>query len=342
MTGYRQHQYIERKTAQIRTEKVFGDRIVHFVYATAREHAPTFFKAVTSARISALLGFLNYDLPLGSKLFGTGRFIQTLGVDSTECFDEPASLNTPRKIFERKIRYWETRPMSDDPAAVVSPADAKVLVGSFSERSQLFVKGKFFEFNEFLGEDKNEWLEAFHEGDYALFRLTPEKYHYNHAPVAGRVVDIYQIPGGYHSCNPNAAVSLVTPFSKNKRVVTVIDTEIPGGSRCGLVTMVEIVALMIGDIVQCYSDSKYDAPRTVSTGMFLRKGQPKSLYRPGSSTDVLIFQKGKVRFSEDIVRNMYNRKAESRFSKGFGEPLVETEVKVRSVIATVRGFSSTT
>ena len=35
--------------------------------------------------------------------------------------------------------------------------------------------------------------------------------------------------GRYHSCNPNAAVQLLTPYSKNRRVVTVIDTDCEGG-----------------------------------------------------------------------------------------------------------------
>jgi phosphatidylserine decarboxylase len=64
----------------------------------------------------------------------------------------------------------------------------------------------------------------------------------------------------------------------------------------------------------------------------LAKGQPKSLFRPGSSVDVLIFQKGRVAFSEDIVSNLRHQHALSRFSQGFGKPLVETEVKVRSKI----------
>jgi phosphatidylserine decarboxylase len=67
--------------------------------------------------------------------------------------------------------------------------------------------------------------------------------------------------------------------------------------------------------------------------MFLAKGQPKSLYRPGSSTDVLIFQQGRIRFAEDLVRNMYAANVESRFSIGFGRPLIETDIKVRSLVA---------
>jgi phosphatidylserine decarboxylase len=67
--------------------------------------------------------------------------------------------------------------------------------------------------------------------------------------------------------------------------------------------------------------------------MMLSKGQPKSLFRPGSSVDVLIFQKNRVEFSEDILSNLHHQHAQSRFSQDFGKSLVETEVKVRSQIA---------
>jgi phosphatidylserine decarboxylase len=66
--------------------------------------------------------------------------------------------------------------------------------------------------------------------------------------------------------------------------------------------------------------------------MFLERGQPKSLYRPGSSTDVLLFQPGRVCFAPDLLVNL-RAQAESRFSIGFGQPLVETDIKVRSWIA---------
>jgi phosphatidylserine decarboxylase len=126
---------------------------------------------------------------------------------------------------------------------------------------------------------------------------------------------------------------VATPFSKNKRVVTIIDTDVEGGSQAGLVAMIEVVALLIGDIVQCYSQERYDNPQEISPGMFLKKGRPKSLYRPGSSTNVLIFQKGRVLFCRDLIANRGHPEAASLFSKGFGQPLVETEIKVRSPIA---------
>jgi hypothetical protein len=77
--------------------------------------------------------------------------------------------------------------------------------------------------------------------------------------------------------------------------------------------MIEIVALMIGHIDQCYSAVAYDDPRPIQVGMMIEKGRPKSLYRPGSSTDVLLFEPCRVAFCEDLVRN--------RFRPGGGEPV---------------------
>jgi phosphatidylserine decarboxylase len=326
------HQYIERDSRRVCTERLYGNSAVKCLYSDLREYAPFLFRKLTSARISQLLGFMNYDLSFGEKVFGFRDFLNSTRIDFTECVSAPEDLDTPKKIFERKLRYWDRRPMPDDPDAIVSPADSRVIVGSLCDHSNIFIKGKFFDYDEMLGSDKKTWLKAFHDGDFAVFRLTPEKYHYNHTPVAGRIVDFYQIPGGYHSCNPNAVLSIATPYSKNKRVVTVIDTDVNGGTGAGLVAMIEVVAMMIGDIIQCYSEEGYDKPIPIGTGIFVNKGFPKSLYRPGSSTDVLIFQQDRVKFADDIVMNMFNQGVESIFSRGFGMPLVETEVKVRSLI----------
>ena len=328
------HQYIERESGRIVTEKLYGDRMINFLYNRARENAAVCFDALTSSRGSRLLSFLNYDLPYVLGMCNPGHIIQALGIDLGECIDRLEQLDSPRKIFERKINYWEKRPMPDDPAIIVSPADSKMLVGSFENKSLLFLKEKFFQFEELIAPEKREWLRTFSKGCYAIFRLTPEKYHYNHAPVSGKVADIYEIDGTYHSCNPGAVVAASAPYSKNKRVVTIIDTQVPNGTRVGLVAMIEIVALMIGDILQCYSQSRYQTPQNVTRGLFLQKGQPKSLYRPGSSLDVLIFEKDAVKFCDDIVSNMHHPYVKTRFSKAFGRPLVETDVKVRSHIAT--------
>jgi len=331
-TGWTHHQYIDRETAEVKTERLYCDRLVNYLYARVRERNQALFNALTSSRMTGVLGYLNYDLPLKHYFYSPYKLADVLAVDLDECVSPPAELTTPRKFFERKIKYWQNRPMPANPAAITAPADSKMLVGSFAEQSILFIKEKFFDHPELLGPSATEWPAAFERGSFAIFRLTPDKYHYNHLPVSGRVIDFYRIGGSYHSCNPGAVIQMVRPYCKNARVVTIIDTDVECGTAIGLVAMVEVVALMIGDIVQCYSERHYDDPKPITPGMLVAKGQPKSLFRPGSSVDVLIFQQGRVAFSEDIVANLHRRQAESRFSQGFGQPLVETEVKVRSQI----------
>ena len=325
------HQYIERETGAVHTESLYMDRVVRFFYSDIREQLAVMQRLLTGARSSRILGYLNYDTHWGSH--ACKNFIAKNNLTTTECLDDPDTFNTVRKFFERKIKYWDCRPLPSQTDAVVSPADARVVVGSLSESSRLFLKGKFFSFEELVAQDKTRWLDTFRDGDFAIFRLTPEKYHYNHTPVAGRVEDYYEISGRYHSCNPSAVTRIGTPYSKNKRVVTIINTDTPGGTGIGRVAMIEVVALMIGEILQCYSRSRYFNPLPMFSGLSMRRGQPKSLFRPGSSTTLLLFEKNRVQFAEDLLQNQGHPTAESRFSVPFGRTLVETDVKVRSLIA---------
>jgi phosphatidylserine decarboxylase len=334
--SHARHQYVERYTGRICTERLHGDRCVRALYRSALETPSRLLSIASSSRFSSALSFLNYDAFISARAAGMMGFIRDSGIDLSECVESPKNLDTPRRLFERKIRYWERRPLPRDPRAAACPADARVLVGSLIEASRLFIKGKFFEYDELLGFDRRDWLEAFDGGDFAIFRLTPEKYHYVHSPVAGRVSDFYEIEGRFHSCNPTAVISLVTPHSKNRRSITIIDTDVPGGTRVGNVAVVEIAALMVGRIVQCYSEERYETPRGMAKGMFLKRGQPKSLFQPGGSTVAVLFQRDRVDFASDLLSNMYLSAVESRFSKGFGRPLVETDVLVRSLLCVAR------
>jgi phosphatidylserine decarboxylase len=327
------HQYVDRTSGELCNEHLYQDRLVMFFYGRVRESIPALFRMLTSRNSTRLLGYLNYDTRWGSA--ACRRFLRDNAVDLSECLEDPARFASARAVFERQIRYWTCRPMPQDPRAVVSPADARALVGSLRERAPLFIKDKLFEYEELLGCDRRGWLAVFADGDYAIFRLTPEKYHYNHAPVSGVVLDHYEIEGDYHSCNPGAALLIVSPYSKNRRVVTILDTDVPGGTQAGKVAMIEVVALMIGEIAQCASRERYHDPQPLTPGMFLERGRPKSLFRPGSSTTLLLFEKGRVRFAPDLLANQARPDVLSRYSRALGRPRVETDVRVRSPIAYV-------
>ncbi len=327
------HQYIDRATGSVADERLMADRFIRTLYSAKLEDASLLSRLASSRYMSEVLGYLNYDNALSSRLSGMQRFLRSCGINSRELVDDAAKLDTPRKVFERKIKYWQYRPLPKPDTCVVCPADSRAMVGSFRETSALFIKGKLFEFPELLGGIGSRWYRRFLDGDYAMFRLTPEKYHYTHAPVAGCVADFYAIQGRYHSCNPNAAVQLLTPYSKNRRVITILDTDCDGGSHIGYVAMIEVVALMVGQIEQRYSEERYDDPRPIEKGMFICKGAPKALFRPGSSTVVLLFEPERIRFARDLVANQQKTGVCSRYTAGFGHPTIETDVMVRSTLA---------
>ncbi len=325
------HQYIVRETGEVADEKFYHDRLVNYLYSVMREESSLLYRLVTSKRLSSLMAWINYDFPAGKWLTGGSGFLKSSGIDITEFYDSVESLDTARKFFERKIRYGECRPIPPDDDAVVSPADSRIITGSFESESLIFMKEKFFSLDDLL-DVRRGWSSLFRNGDYAVFRLTPDKYHYSHVPVSGTVADFYEIDGAYNSCNPGAVLTVNKAYSRNRRVVTIIDTDVPGGTGCGKVAMIEVAALMIGDIVQCYSEKGYEHPSPLTHGMFLKKGQPKSLFRPGSSVDILIFENNRLRFDSDLIENSMKSGIETRFMKCFSRPVVETDIKVRSSI----------
>jgi phosphatidylserine decarboxylase len=308
-----EHQYIDRATGNVVRERLLGNSVVSALYSPTLERAPLLTRLASSRYFSRVLGYLNYDNLLASRATGMLKFLRGSGIQLSEFVGNLSEYDTARKIFERQIRYWNCRPMPDNPRAVVCPADARGLIGSMAQSSGLYLKQKFFSFPELLG-DGSPWQRSFEGGDYVL--------------------DIYSVEGRYYPCNPNAAVQLITPVSKNRRIVTVLDSDCPSGSWVGRVAMIEVVALMIGQIEQRYSERRYENPRVIQKGMLLRAGAPKALFRPGSSTVVLLFQRDRVRFARDLVENQQRVGVKSRFSLTLGEPVTETDVAVRSLLAT--------
>lgn len=326
------HQYIDRTTGNIVCEHLLGNSVISALYSPALEKAPLLTRLASSRYVSRMLGYLNYDNVLSSRATGMLKFLRDSGIQISEFVGNSSEYDTARKIFERQIRYWNCRPMPPNVGAVVCPADSRALIGSMKESSGLYLKQKFFAFPELLG-DGSPWQRSFEGGDYAVFRLTPEKYHYTHSPASGRVLDCYSVEGRYFPCNPNAAVQLMTPVSKNRRVVTILDTDCLNGSAIGRIAMIEVVALMIGQIEQRYSEDRYECPRSMEKGMMLRAGAPKALFRPGSSTVVLLFQPNRIQFARDLIDNQHRCGVQSRFSLSLGSPLAETDVAVRSLLA---------
>ena len=165
------------------------------------------------------------------------------------------------------------------------------------------VKGHRFDVAAFL---QDTLLAAkYRNGSLVIARLCPADYHRFHFPVSGHASSPVRIEGDLFSVNPIALRKIIEVFCLNKREYVSIAT-----AEFGDVIMAEVGATMVGSIVQTY------------TGETAVKGEKKGCFKFGGSTVVLLFEEGKVRIDEDLLRNTAEQ--------------LETEVKVGERVAVGR------
>jgi phosphatidylserine decarboxylase len=184
---------------------------------------------------------------------------------------------------------------------VVSPADGKILVYQDLGSDDFIIKGHRFDVASFL--ENSELAKKYQHGSLVIVRLAPLDYHRFHFPVSGSISHIARIEGDYYSVNPFALRKMVEIFCQNKREYVIISNPL-----FGEVVMAEVGATMVGSIRQTYSSN------TVA------KGEEKGYFKFGGSTVVLLFEKGKIQWDEDLLLNTGNGLETSIF---FGERIGE-------------------
>jgi phosphatidylserine decarboxylase len=312
-------------------EALIMDRVMAFLYSESRESPSTLQRAIASSWCTDLLATWEFDLPLVGGRSAMQRRLHRLGINTQETLVDLTHARTLRAVFERKIRYWDVRPSPYPIEQIVSPADGKLLPFGGKD-AMLPVKSKFISIDDLVA-TRRARASCANGVAGVIVRLTPELYHFVHTPVAGIVLEHSLVEGAFHSCNPSALVSFQAPYTLNRRTVTLIDTDVPAGSQVGVVIVVCVAAMMIGDIQMCYSETAYNAPTQVRKGLYVRRGVPLALFRPGSSTCIVMWNPKRAQLSASLLSNAGNRAVKSRFSDWLGAAWVETAVQARESIA---------
>ncbi len=86
-------------------------------------------------------------------------------------------------------------------------------------------------------------------------------------------------------------LSLASPYSKNKRILTIIDTDVPGATGVGLIAMIEVVALMIGDIASATAKKNTKIHGTSSPVCFSGVAVPKVYFARAAARRCCSFKK---------------------------------------------------
>lgn len=271
--------FIERSTGKLIEEEVPGGGVLNFLYGGNPLGKLSLFVMFRRKYFSSLFG-MYIDSSRSKK--GVVKFIDKFNIDMDDYQDEVASFNTFNEFFYRKIKP-SARPIGQ---GIVSPADGRVLAfPKISDSRRFFIKGSEFNLNTFLG---NPLLaEKYADGSMFIVRLAPVDYHRFHFPVEGIATASTKIKGAYYSVSPMALRKNLEIFCQNKREYCTVKTE-----HKGEVLICDVGATLTAGIHQTYyANSK------------VKKGDEKGYFSFGGSTLVVLFEKGQMTFSDDLIKN---------------------------------------
>lgn len=275
----------DRKTGQFVQEKTYGEFFLKLAYGNGW-FSTLFYKiflpcAASFPLLSVLYGMLQKTRRSRKKI---APFIRNYSIDISE-FEKPVKAFTSFNDFFIRTLKPNARPAERSPYTAIMPADARYLVmHAVKQEARFSIKGGSFNLHSFLNSKKLAY--EFEGGNMVIARLCPLDYHRFHFPFD---CDIEQKPtlinGSLYSVSPWALKKRSTILSENKRVLTLLNSNV-----FGKVAFVEIGATCVGTIHQTFTKSKG-----------IKKGEEKGFFSFGGSCIVMIFKPGHILFDHDLI-----------------------------------------
>jgi phosphatidylserine decarboxylase len=133
---------------------------------------------------------------------------------------EPEAYGTLEHWFLRRLRAG-ARPLDHGPWT--SPCDGVVVgSGQISAQTMLQIKGRPISLTVLVNGARAYYdhdLRCYEGGSYLTVFLTPDGYHYVHAPRAGELLDCCWLPGRFYPQNPRALAAIDRIYERNERLV---------------------------------------------------------------------------------------------------------------------------
>jgi phosphatidylserine decarboxylase len=220
---------------------------------------------------------------------------------------EPTAYASFNEFFTRALRPG-TRPVDDDPRALVSPVDGTVSeAGPLTDDRLLQAKGHDYTLRALLAGNA-AWERTFAGGSFATIYLAPYNYHRIHMPLAGELRESFYVPGKLFSVNRTTAQLVPGLFSRNERVFCGFDG---GGMPFGVIL---VGALNVGSMATVWhgdvTPRKHrevtalpvrDASGPVTLApLALAKGDEMARFNMGS-TVILLLPRGAVTWDASLV-----------------------------------------
>lgn len=278
---FKKIEYIERKTGEIKVEKVPGEKYLKFLYYNPLGELPL--NLVVKKKFLTEYYGKKMDKPESVKKIPS--FIEQADINIAEAKKRVEEFKSFNDFFYRELKEG-ARTVDYRENVLASPADGKILAfENLDIEKEFYIKGDKFTLEEFFA-DKG-LANKYKDGVFMIIRLAPIDYHRFHFPADGEISESKLIDGVYYSVSTHAIKKNFRILCENKREYSILKTE-----KFGDIAMFEVGATMVGGIKQSYKSNSY-----------VKKGEEKGYFYFGGSTCVLVFERGKVKIDEDILEN---------------------------------------
>jgi phosphatidylserine decarboxylase len=227
-------------------------------------------------------------------------FIRRYQVDMREALEQdPLQYATFNAFFTRAL-HPDLRTIAEGAHTIASPADGAISqIGKIRAGRIFQAKGFDFDLCRLLGGDE-KIAAPFHAGSFATIYLAPKDYHRVHMPCAGKLREMFYIPGQLFSVNTQSAARIPNLFARNERVVALFDT--PHGEMA----MVLVGAMIVASIETTWAGLIAPARQRTTqhwryTGaeIAFEKGDEMGRFQLGS-TVLVLFASPHVRWNKQI------------------------------------------
>ncbi|MBL9215665.1 MAG: phosphatidylserine decarboxylase [Opitutaceae bacterium] len=294
--------YFHRAKRVVETEQVYGGDWLRWTYGSALGRL-SLELLVKRALVSRYYGWKMSQRASAHRIL---PFIVDYDLDVDEFAKKPYAFKTFNEFFYRALKE-SARPIAGagpgGERVAVLPADGRHLAFPDVDAADgFYAKGQRFSRSSFLGDAA--LAAKFAGGAMLISRLCPVDYHRFHFPVAGTPGEARLINGWLYSVSPIALRRNLAYLWENKRMVTRLESPV-----FGEVVIAEIGATMVGSIFQTFTPGKPVA-----------QGAEKGLFKFGGSCVVTLFQRGRIRLDDDLVRHSAeNREVYARMGDRLGE-----------------------
>ena len=272
--------YLDRITGRVEKEEIYGEDTLRWLLREGR-----FFELLRSCAFGSTLPSRLYGL--WQKMPWTRRrirpFVERFDLDPSEFLKPLEAFSSFDDFFTRRLKEG-ARPIDPERNGACIPADGRYLV--YSDLLQLGkfpVKGELFDLKRLLRD--RQLAQKYASGSLVIGRLCPIDYHRFHFPCACLPSESRPIQGPLWPVNPLALRKRPSILVENKRVFTLLETEL-----FGEILYIEVGAVCVGSIHQTYLPQKAQA-----------KGAEKGYFSFGGSTLLLLFKKNRIRFERDLL-----------------------------------------